>query len=56
MKSRKEILLKAAYDLLKKQYEARVVLDLLTETAFYDGTECDGFCLMDDIANELGIE
>lgn len=55
-KDRKEILLKAAYDLLKKQKGSPYVLDLLGESVFYDGTDCDGSCLMDDIAIELNIE
>ena len=53
---RKIVLLRAAYDLLKKQDQAPYVLNLLEETAFYDGTDCDGFCLMKDIATELETE
>lgn len=53
---RKEILLKAAYDLLKKCDDSFYVLDALTTTVFYDDAECDGGCLMSDIADELGIE
>ena len=53
---RKEVLLKAAYDLLKKQTESHYVLDLLEELVHYDGADCDGSCLMDDIAIELNIE
>lgn len=56
MSDRKTVLLKAAYDLLKKQDDCGYVLDLLSETAEYDGTQCDGYCLMEDIAIELGIE
>lgn len=47
---RRDVLLKAAYDLLTKQHEAGYVLNLLEETVFYDGTDCDGSCLRDDIA------
>jgi hypothetical protein len=25
-------------------------------TAFYDDTDCDGYCLMEDIESELGID
>ena len=25
------------------------------ETAHYDGTECDGYCLMEDIEHELAM-
>lgn len=53
---RKDELLRAAYDLLKKQERSHYVLNLLGETAFYDSAECDGRCLMQDIADELGIE
>lgn len=55
-KDRGKILLKASYDLLKKCNESGYVMDALTETVFYDGTNCDGMCLMEDIAIELGIE
>ena len=53
---RKIILLKAAYDLLKRQDESHYVLNLLEETTYYDGADCDGNCLMEDIAFELEIE
>ena len=54
--NRKDILLKAAYDLLKKCDESTYVLSVLEETIKYDGTNCDGSCLMEDIAIELGID
>lgn len=53
---RKTILLKAAFDLLKKCKDSHYVLDVLEQTVFYDGADCDGSCLMDDIALELDIE
>lgn len=53
---RYKILLKAAYDLLKKQDGSFYVLNLLEETVEYDGAECDGYCLMEDIAEALNIE
>lgn len=52
---RKVVLLKAAYDLLKKQANTNYILDLLRETVFYDGADCDGYCLMDDIEAELEL-
>jgi len=55
MTDRKSELLRAAYDLLKKQESSYYVLNLLEETTFYDEADCDGHCLMEDIANELGI-
>lgn len=53
---RKTILLKAAYDLLKKCNEGSYIKNVMEETAFYDGVDCDGFCLMEDIASELEID
>ena len=53
---RYKILLKAAYDLLKKQDGSFYVLNLLGETVDYDGAECDGYRLIEDIAEVLGIE
>jgi hypothetical protein len=53
---RKEILLKAVYDLLKKCNDSHYVLNAIEQTIFYDGTECDGGCLMNDIAEELGLD
>ena len=53
---RKEILLKATYDILKKCYESPCVEDVMCTTAIWDDAECDGFCLMEEIAEELGLE
>lgn len=55
-KQRMETLLRAAYELLKKQDDAYFVLNLLEETVYYDEAECDGYCLMEDIAEELGLD
>jgi hypothetical protein len=52
---RKTTLLKAAYDLLMKQEESSITLNLLEETVHYDEADCDGSCLMDDIASELNL-
>ncbi len=46
---RAKILLKATKDLLDKQDNSHYVLNLLSETVFYYGSECDGDCLKDDI-------
>ena len=51
---RLKVLLKASYELLKKQDNGGYILNLLDETVFYDGTECDGYCLMEDIAIVIG--
>ena len=47
--NRARTLLKAAGTLLKKQEHSSYVLNLLTETVYYDEAECDGYCLLDDI-------
>lgn len=54
MEDRKEILLRACLELLQKQEDSNYVLDLLEETVFYDGADCDGSCLIEDIKTELG--
>lgn len=53
---RAEILLRAAYDILEKCDKSGYVVSALEQTAHYDGTDCDGRCLMDDIAIELQID
>lgn len=53
---RSKVLLKAAYDLLKKQDESYYVLNLLEETVEYDNCMFDGDWLAEDIAEYLGIE
>ena len=55
-KNRKEVLLKAAYDLLKKAKEAHFVEQATCIIVYYDDAECDGYCLMEDIATDLGID
>lgn len=42
-------LLKACRDLLNKQNNTMYVLNMLSETVVYDGVECDGSCLLEDI-------
>jgi len=49
-------LLNAARQLLQKADDSPYVLDIMGETAFYDGTDCDGACLLEDIKEELGAE
>lgn len=51
IEERKTYLLKACFNLLYKQLESPYVLNLLAETVNYDETECDGSCLMEDIAS-----
>jgi hypothetical protein len=52
---RKDILLRAAYDLLKRCSDSFYVLNALAVEMFYDGTNCDGSCLMEDIKHELDL-
>lgn len=54
--SRAITLLKACLDLLSKQDGSYYVLNMLMETVFYDGEECDGYCLMEDIRDFFGLE
>lgn len=56
MEDRKVTLLKACMELLQKQNDSYYVLNLLEETVFYDEANCDGYCLLDDIKTELGLE
>lgn len=53
---RREILLWAAYNMLKKCGESPTVVSPMETTVFYDDADCDGTCLQEDIATELGIE
>lgn len=46
---RAKILLKATYDILQKQKDSPYVLNILCQTAIWDGVECDGYCLYEDI-------
>lgn len=56
MSNRKDILLRAAYDLLKTAIDSRIVLEAGSILTRYDKSDCDGVCLMTDIAIEIGIE
>lgn len=56
MEDRKLTLLLAAHTLLMKQKNAGHVLDILSETVHYDGADCDGNCLLEDITIELEID
>jgi hypothetical protein len=53
IEERKTYLLKACFNLLHKQLGSPYTLNLLAETVNYDGAECDGECLMEDIASIL---
>lgn len=52
MEDRKKVLLKACLELLQRQEDDECVLNLLEESVFYDNTNCDGACLLEDIKIE----
>jgi hypothetical protein len=54
--TRKDILLRAAFDMLRKCEDSHYVISPSETTVFYDDAECDGSCLADDIASVLGID
>lgn len=45
------VLLRATQEILQKCDDAPYVEDVMGVTAHYDGTECDGLCLKEDIEN-----
>ena len=53
---RKEYLLRQVLKLFKQQKESRYVLNIEEMTVIYDGTECNGSRLCDDIMEGLGID
>ena len=50
---RATVLLKAVLEILNKCDAGPYVKDFFENTAFYDGTDCDGYCLKDDIEQFL---
>lgn len=46
------ILLKATSDILEKLDDTPYVLNFFEQTAVWDGVDCDGYCLMEEV-NEL---
>jgi hypothetical protein len=53
---RDKILLRAAYDILKKCSEAEFETSPMAITVYYDEADCDGSCLMEDIARHIGLD
>ena len=47
------VLLKACFSLLNKQKESRFVLNILEQIVVYDESDCDGYCLMEEIDDYL---
>lgn len=52
---RKSYLLLQVLKLFKQQKESHYVKDIERMIVIYDGAECDGSCLCEDIMCELGI-
>lgn len=50
---RKVILLRAARDILRKCERSGYVQDVMTVTAVWDEADCDGYCLLGEIEDEL---
>jgi archaellum biogenesis ATPase FlaH len=46
-------LLKAVVSLLSQQERSSYIIDMLSALVVYDGAECDGSCLLDDIRDFL---
>jgi hypothetical protein len=55
-KERAELLLRAAYDILRQCHESIYVQNVMAVETAYDGVDCDGYCLMNDIADLLDLE
>mgnify|MGYP001179480078 CR=1 FL=1 len=55
-KDRKDVLLRAAYDLLKRASQDHYVREATSILTRFDDANCDGYCLMEDIATELRLE
>ncbi len=53
---RARVLLRAAWDLLKRNASFHYVEEAACTEVFYDDANCDGGCLMDDIAIELDLD
>ena len=44
-----QVLLRAAYQLLRKQEDSGYVLNMLEQATVWDGATCDGCCLMEEL-------
>ena len=53
---RKDILMRATYALLRKCDASPFVMDVMSATAVWDGADCDGSCLMEEIGVLLDIQ
>jgi hypothetical protein len=53
---RKDVLLRAAYDLLLRSSDLHYVREATSILVRYDDANCDGYCLMEDIAIALNLD
>jgi hypothetical protein len=53
---RKRTLLRAAYDLLIRSIRSPRTIEATSILTRFDDANCDGYCLMEDIAAELGLD
>jgi len=57
IENRKDVLLKATFDLLRECDKGPYVKNALETMVVWDGVECDGYCLMQEIQELLeGID
>lgn len=52
---RKDDLLRAAYDLIRRSLDSHYIGPANETLVHYDGANCDGYCLADDIAVVLNL-
>ncbi len=50
---RAKVLIKATIDILTECEDSPIVLDVMEQTAVWDGVECDGACLKDELEQLL---
>jgi hypothetical protein len=53
---RKTELLEQVLEMFKQCDESTFEMSPFDAELFYDGADCDGYCLRDDIASELGVD
>lgn len=56
MTDRKDVLLRAAFDLLRRAANYHHVRSATSILVRYDDANCDGYCLMRDIATEINLD
>ena len=53
MLTREQVLLRAMYQLMKKQEDSCYVLDIFSVDTVWDGATCDGYCLYEEVQQLL---